>query len=397
MDPLAALRLEISKKRKAIASSTSARPAKPEGVAATPTVRWVSQAEIERQREREYQQRENLSKHRTQRPLKRQRSSASDYHLEPNHIPDKRPGITSPAVSSNLKSFPSSANTPGTAQEKSRELVHESNPPENQPSSPPLGVRDVKRRLRTMKQPVTLFGEDDWDRFRRLRQLQLSREDPSDGQNLYQKKMREVKAKHAEEDVYDYAGATLPNHVRHYTSEDKKKYKDKYNGGDNDTSKPACNEDFVYGAIMKYLRLWQSDIDALSKEECRTKLGRSQLVTYEQTKQWLQPLESLLRKRKLSRPILDALRDIFDATARREYVFAMRLYLERLAIGNAPWPMGATQVGIHSRAAREKIGEDKIAHVMNDEITRKYIQAVKRLLTVAQRHYPTQISKMVST
>lgn len=395
MDPLAALRLEISKKRKAIASSTAAPPTKPEGVAATPPARWVSQAELERQREREYQQRETLSKHHTQRPLKRQRSSSSDGHLEPNHLPDPSSDVKSPNVSSNLKSSPS-AKAPETTQEKARKLVHEPNPPESQPSSPPLGVRDVKRRLRTMKQPVTLFGEDDWDRFRRLRQLQLSREDPSDGQNLYQKKMREVKAKHAEEDVYDYAGATLPNHVRQYASEDKNKYKDKYNGGDIDTSKPACNEDFVYGAIMKYLRLWQSDIDALSKEECRTKHGRSQLVTYEQTKQWLQPLETLLRKRKLSRPILDALRDIFDATAQREYVFAMRLYLERLAIGNAPWPMGATQVGIHSRAAREKIGEDKIAHVMNDEITRKYIQAVKRLLTVAQRHYPTQISKMVS-
>jgi len=34
-------------------------------------------------------------------------------------------------------------------------------------------------------------------------------------------------------------------------------------------------------------------------------------------------------------------------------------------------------VGIHARTAREKIAEGKIAHVMNDEETRKYIQAVK--------------------
>lgn len=34
-------------------------------------------------------------------------------------------------------------------------------------------------------------------------------------------------------------------------------------------------------------------------------------------------------------------------------------------------------VGIHARTAREKIGEGKIAHVMNDEPTRKFIQAVK--------------------
>lgn len=395
MDPLAALRLEISKKRKAMVATTAAGPAKPETSAATPPVRWVSQAEIERQRERAYQERENISRQSTQRLQKRQRTSTATVdHVRLNHTPPDKSSDTKTSNASN--SFPSSEKTLETSGGKPQELGEASDPARNQDSSPPLNVRDVKRRLRAMKQPATLFGEDDWARFRRLRELQLSREDPSDGQNLYQQKMREVKAKHAEEDVYDYAGATLPGHSRHSTGDGKSPYRHKCNAGDGDDSKPVCNEDFVYSAIMKYLRLWQSDIDALSKEECRTKHGRSQLVTYEQTKQWLQPLKSLLRKRKLSRTILDALRDIFDATARREYVLAMRLYLERLAIGNAPWPMGATQVGIHSRAAREKIGEDKIAHVMNDELTRKYIQAVKRLLTVAQRHYPTQLSKMVS-
>ncbi len=49
--------------------------------------------------------------------------------------------------------------------------------------------------------------------------------------------------------------------------------------------------------------------------------------------------------------------------------------------GNAPWPIGVTSVGIHERSSREKIshvtgmnagGE---AHIMNDEATRKYLQA----------------------
>lgn len=35
-------------------------------------------------------------------------------------------------------------------------------------------------------------------------------------------------------------------------------------------------------------------------------------------------------------------------------------------------------MGIHERSARETIGQDRIAHVLNDEVSRKYIQAVKR-------------------
>ena len=45
-----------------------------------------------------------------------------------------------------------------------------------------------------------------------------------------------------------------------------------------------------------------------------------------------------------------------------------------MAIGNAPWPIGVTMVGIHARTGREKIFSQSIAHVLNDETQRKYIQ-----------------------
>lgn len=43
----------------------------------------------------------------------------------------------------------------------------------------------------------------------------------------------------------------------------------------------------------------------------------------------------------------------------REYVKANDAYL-RLSIGNAPWPMGVTMVGIHERSAREKIFSNQV-------------------------------------
>lgn len=45
-----------------------------------------------------------------------------------------------------------------------------------------------------------------------------------------------------------------------------------------------------------------------------------------------------------------------------------------MAIGNAPWPIGVTMVGIHARTGREKIFARNVAHVLNDETQRKYIQ-----------------------
>jgi pre-mRNA-splicing factor 18 len=69
-----------------------------------------------------------------------------------------------------------------------------------------------------------------------------------------------------------------------------------------------------------------------------------------------------------------------------QYVLASQIYMG-IAIGNSPWPIGVTHVGLHERSAREKISfkhATGAAHIMNDEATRKYIQALKRLITFCQ-------------
>lgn len=53
-----------------------------------------------------------------------------------------------------------------------------------------------------------------------------------------------------------------------------------------------------------------------------------------------------------------------------------------MAIGNAPWPIGVTMVGIHARTGREKIFSKHVAHVLNDETQRKYIQVSQWVPTV---------------
>jgi pre-mRNA-splicing factor 18 len=50
------------------------------------------------------------------------------------------------------------------------------------------------------------------------------------------------------------------------------------------------------------------------------------------------------------------------------------------------------QVGIHERSGREKIFSNNVAHVLNDETSRKYIQSLKRLVSLATVRPPVQRS-----
>ena len=51
----------------------------------------------------------------------------------------------------------------------------------------------------------------------------------------------------------------------------------------------------------------------------------------------------------------------------------------QLSIGSAPWPIGVGNWGIQERAANDKISAHE--HTLKDEVTRKFVQSVKRLLS----------------
>ena len=70
-----------------------------------------------------------------------------------------------------------------------------------------------------------------------------------------------------------------------------------------------------------------------------------------------------------------------------EFVKANDAYI-LIAIGNSAWPIGVTSVGIHTRTARENVEQKNVAHVMNNEMQRKYLTSVKRLMKFAQDQRP---------
>ena len=91
--------------------------------------------------------------------------------------------------------------------------------------------------------------------------------------------------------------------------------------------------------------------------------GKKLFVTAKQTEIYLKPLFKSLRKRELDKDILNCLTKIVEAMSMREYSLAGDYYIQ-MAVGNAPWPIGVTMVGIHERSAREKIFSNQVARML---------------------------------
>jgi pre-mRNA-splicing factor 18 len=80
----------------------------------------------------------------------------------------------------------------------------------------------------------------------------------------------------------------------------------------------------------------------------------------------LKPLFKLLKKNLLKDEIMNPIYLLIQYSLMQEYVKANDKYVG-LAVGNAPWPMGVTMVGIHERSGRSKIFSSQVDHILNDE------------------------------
>ncbi|EJD06495.1 Prp18-domain-containing protein [Fomitiporia mediterranea MF3/22] len=248
-----------------------------------------------------------------------------------------------------------------------------------------ISNEDAIRRLRAKGQPIRLFGETDRERRLRLRALELIEEKGHDrhgGQNDFKKALEDVETNELEA-----------------KAKGKEREKDPKNKDDADTSgtviidpdliktDPDKLYPLIYYALKKTLREWGEAMDERPEHIKRSTQGKLAAATQVQSAQYLKPLFKSLRSRNLPADVLARIAEIVYYMQKRQYQRANDSYL-RLSIGNAPWPIGVTMVGIHERSAREKIATDQVAHVLNDEVSRKYIQSLKRLLTFSQTKYP---------
>ncbi|KAI1809969.1 hypothetical protein GGS20DRAFT_234784 [Poronia punctata] len=138
------------------------------------------------------------------------------------------------------------------------------------------------------------------------------------------------------------------------------------------------------------LREWESALAREQKQEKQdTFASKAAVNAMVSSRDNMKPLFRKFESGDLDDDILKPVVEIVQAAQERRYVDANDGYL-RLSIGKAAWPIGVTMVGIHERSAREKLHNGERGHVMGDEVTRKYLQSIKRCLTFAQVRWPPE-------
>ena len=290
-------------------------------------------------------------------------------------------------------------------------------PPTNNSAAPApdkfagLNTQQVKQLLRGLFQPVTLFGESDADRLKRLsitsNDDRVQNEDDfrynSATGNKGKQPSSQLRADEDDEEEFeedDRAERALGNPGGgDVDSDDENETKNEHVTG------PATGyivdgkriqfskmpnlsaEKIVYKYFRSLLKEWEWDLNARDDGEKVTAKGKMDTKTQKQCKDYIRPLFKLCKRKQVPADISLKLLEMVQFCEEGNFRVAHDRYIST-AIGNAAWPIGLTMVGIHERSGREKISTSKVAHVMNNELQRKYLTSVKRLMTFAQKKRP---------
>lgn len=279
-----------------------------------------------------------------------------------------------------------------------------------------LNIKQVKQRLRDLGQPVTLFGENESERRSRLSAIVSDDRNHNEDDFRYnsatgnkgKQVTSQLKADEEDEEEFeeddrverarerDGAQATVSADI---DSDDED---DKLNGK---TAGPSTGyivdgkriqfskipnlapDKIVYKYFRSLLKEWEWDLNARDDSEKMTSKGKMDTKTQKQCKDYIRPLFKLCKRKQVPADISFKLLEMVQFCEEGNFRVAHDRYIST-AIGNAAWPIGLTMVGIHERSGREKISTSKVAHVMNNELQRKYLTSVKRLMTYAQKKRP---------
>lgn len=146
--------------------------------------------------------------------------------------------------------------------------------------------------------------------------------------------------------------------------------------------------------IKAMLERWENELLARPAQVKNSGQGRAATRQFKDCKSSMKHFFKGCKSESVHIDVVGGVSKIVYYLQTQEYIKAHDQYM-LMAIGNAPWPIGVTAVGIHDRTGRERIGSNKIAHIMDDEGTRKSLNAIKRILTYCQKVFPTDPSKMV--
>ncbi|EYB84204.1 hypothetical protein Y032_0321g2417 [Ancylostoma ceylanicum] len=260
-----------------------------------------------------------------------------------------------------------------------------------------IPMSEVRKRLRDRGQPICLFGEDESHIRARLLKLEIEQPDMKEGwKNELQSAMRDVDEE-------------LVKEVIEGSSDDPNKHDVDLSSSFNDNwekieeqatllgigNDPHRDCDIILSFFNYLITRWGKELNRRDDEEKKSPAGKLQASIHKQTVMNLKPLLNSLENHSCNNDIRHHLTNICRLLIiDRNYILANNAYMT-MAIGNAPWPVGVTRSGIHQRPGSAKAYVSNIAHVLNDETQRKYIQSFKRLMTRMQEYFPTDPSKCV--
>ncbi len=252
-----------------------------------------------------------------------------------------------------------------------------------------LDKKDVKQRLRMLAQPITLFGESDAERLKRL--LEYFRvEDAKDEYNKDESRIKSQKRKDGEDDDDDddaddalfendesrtAIDKGLSRHVDDDDDDDDHDDHHRYAAGISSSattklqhydpsvrfSKIAglSDEKIVYKFFRALLKQWEVDLNMREDKVKQTAKGKIETRTQKQCKDYIRPLFKMCKSKEVPGDILHKLVKIVQFCEDGNFRAANDAYIST-AIGNAAWPIGLTMVGIHERSGREKISTSKV-------------------------------------
>ena len=255
-----------------------------------------------------------------------------------------------------------------------------------------LNINQINQRFRKIGEPIIMFGETLTDRINRLT-VALTKyynqegrdEDRTRTGNLYKDKDNtdSSKSKLLLSNKNDTNNDDSDDDNSR-TDENKDKKDRKYDPSIKYSEMENLSKEMiVYKYFKSILKAWARNLDARPENEKTTAKGKMDTTTQKQCKDYVRPLFKMCKKKNVPADILMKLEEMVRFCENGDFRSANDKYL-RAAIGNAAWPMGLNGVSIHQRAAQDNVGKSNIAHVMNNEIQRKYLTSVKRLMTYAQ-------------
>jgi len=346
-------------------------------------------------------------------------------------------------------------------------------------AEPPVPLTEVMDRLREMAQPITLFGETDMVRYRRLRNCEkeiyegkknpdlVALENVHSGQKMsaLHNDVNEQEAEADNDDEEEDAASDDDNNPdapaddksdsedegeAKPTSDDKSDSEDEGDGeaakkrvaamqkaaaearrqeaaveGAGKEGEAAAQEaaklakekekaelpdidlklmdrcDFIRAWCRKSLKAWEKELGEKPAESKSTAVVKTELAAHRQCRRDVRPLQKRLRMYVMDGWLLDKIHVIVKAAHDLRYRDANEAYLD-LSIGKAAWPVGLgcggsmlmeDAIGLHDRFNRNGQVKD-IAFALNDDVTRKFVQALKRLMSVAQRYWPATDASM---